>query len=340
MITLNEDYSDFERQAKNLAEKLMSGVNSLEVFDYVLTFDEFLSYSENKIEDVTQNEVLDSFFWEVSSRYSANFETNFKENLLYHQPFLNTLDGTIKDLIRYVERKFRYLRYDEYLDFSGNKDLQLLNAFFREEEPILKDIFDDMQKHKRIYYEKEESDPFCIYNYYEDIPSIFLHPRRKYTRTLEDLSDLVHELGHVKTGMEINEQDPEKALRHGGESLYQEVMSYYYEYKFLEFLIGNDIQTAEAKDVIAENLYALKGSFHNCKVFRKKHINYDNLFENIQYCYGPVLAYYLVDHPNLLESFSKIQYDPFHHEQLENIGFTPQVASSIMKSKIITYFRR
>lgn len=339
MIFLNEDSSELKMQLDNLEKILPTVSSSLEAYDYVVSYNFLREYFNKPTIFTRKNIALLTFFGKEYFHNLVTLKYNFRINRNYHNKFLIDASKAVRNVYQTIKQEYTSLGYKDYRILGGKKDIELLNEFFLEEDPTLKDIFDDMRKAKRIYYDKKSQLPYSFYNFFDGIPSIFLHPRQKNKWTLEDSDSLIHELGHIKAEIDIYNQNPKKALQYSAYSLYQEVMPYYYEQKFLDFLVENNIQKREAKDIFYDNLDLLVDSFDECRGLDKWIFDCDDLLKNIQYCYGPVIASYLVKYPETKESFFKFQYDIFHPSKLEEIGFTTEIATVAMENKAKTYFK-
>ena len=152
--------------------------------------------------------------------------------------------------------------------------------------------------------------------------------------------DFVHELGHVKCDMEIHKKNSHRALEYTYRSLYQEVMPYYYEQKFLEFLVFNNICKQEALDVLFDNLDKCHDDVKKSKrLLNKKALPYKKLFSTLSYSYGFLIANSLVFSPDMKRQFESIQYDDFSADTFFRIGFTPERLQNDLKKYTKQYFK-
>lgn len=221
--------------------------------------------------------------------------------------------------------------------FKNGEDKELLDVFLTKEDASLRDLFFDIYEAKGIYYAPKEKTPYTVYNSLQNIPNIFLI----YSSfDVEALNDFIHELGHVKCEMEINETNSRVALQYSYCSLYQEVMPFYYEKKFLSFLISNNIHKQEAQAVLFDNLERRKKELKKCsKLLQKNQPNYEKLFSDLPYIYGIFVANSCVFSPDVKAQFENILYHDFSADAFLKMGLTKERFQKDLTTYTKQYFK-
>lgn len=340
MILLNDDEKELRAQIDYLKKYALTCTDPIEVFGSVQNYCSLLSVF-SKHADL---EYIKSFPRDVRRTYSkeekeflCKVKSNLKENREFHIQFLRESFRIVDALKK--EMKGNSVLSDSYCDyvFKEDYDVQLLHSFFREEDIVLWDIFQDMKKAGRIYINKSSESPMSFYNNLQDIPNIFL-PEGDITYVF--LRNLIHELGHIKTEMQLNYENSGLFRQYSNQSLYPEVMAYYYEQKFDLFLLSNHIVQ---KEVATELFDTLDFVSHNLKcnrnLFQLGIYSSQSLFSNMQYSYGPMIAASLCSSNELTEAFCKIQHEPFSKETLDSLGLTTEKVGHDFQKQMRSYFK-
>jgi len=340
MITLNKDYSELKSQIAYTKNYLNTCFNSLEVYDYMELY--------KSLKDATRKVEL-PFMWDFPREQWEIYKTEeqrdkylkkecFSKEELFLKEYLQTTHHAIGELLDEIEDFRDDIDGKEIHTFGVDceEPEELLYEFLKEEDKALKEIYEDMKQYKRIYYNKVNLDAHAIYNNLKKIPSIFI-PIKSFD--IEDVAILIHELGHILDNTELCNHSMIKSHLYPSCSIYQEVPSYYYEQKFLEFLIENGKYQIDAQNVLLDNLELLEENIkRDIKTISKKVYNSDNLFDSIQYSIGQVIAP-MLDKEITKSQFSSFQCDYFNHNKLEELGLTAKNTSNCyikkMKNMII-----
>lgn len=213
----------------------------------------------------------------------------------------------------------------------------MLEEFLIEEDRTLFDIYLDICKQERIYYNKANRNACVVYNHLQNIPNIFLPFK---TFNIEACISLAHELGHVRDFMGISDFSSKDINDYALCSSYQEVISFDYENKFLQFLMEDHDYVKEVQRAIFHNVRSLEESIKQDRnTIAKGNCNIFTLFCDIQYSYGPIVAASL---DTLIEKrcFQQFQYDYFDSKKLEENGLSPEVLSHNYVKKMRDIMRK
>ncbi len=164
---LNENYNELKKQLDNIIKYVKKSTDSLEVYDYI-NFYEGLLYTL-KLDYPPYN--LRFFFTkqqkilrkETKRKYQF-LKNNLKENYDYHQDFLMKGIDEIISIKNEVIEKFPSISDEAFPILEEQTCLDLLNSFLKEEDQTLKNIFEDMLKHQRIYVDNQSRNAYCLYH--------------------------------------------------------------------------------------------------------------------------------------------------------------------------------
>jgi len=339
MILLNKDYSNIKKQVMDLKSNEMNTNDIPTIYDLLET--RYALYSN--IDPTVEGSYFQPPSYIQSIRivkYRNNIDKlmqkNFQINKDFHEIFFQTSLIVIREMIEKLEEEIPFIDPKDYHVLKKNQDIEIVTDFLKEEDIVLKDIFNDMRKKKQIYAIKKGSDPNAVYNNFQDIPNIFLPKNRP---TIEMLISLMHELGHIRDYQKVCQENPQVAITYSYYSLYCEVMSSYYEQKFYSYLIQNNIHRKEVQNEMLTELELLEVSLKKCK--KKMHsqdANYDKLFSNCQYAYGPIIANSLIIEPKKKEEFWPIHCDEFSEEKLAEIDLMPKRLTKDLVKSVKRYF--
>ncbi len=335
MILLNSDYSTIESQMTYIRKYLSQHLDDSEIFD-AMELHRALEASigiTNKEKYAFPAKLDEIYKWE-KLRSISNLENRFQEESPFHKRFLTTAYSTLMPLQKELERTTPYIHGENYSII--NKEEDLLNSFFEEENIILKDIFNDMIRQEQFFSNNKRENPNAIYNHLQGIPSVFTY---KEDKNIIGLATIVHEIGHIYDAITLYQENKEKAFSYTYCSLYQEVFSYYYEQKFLYFLIENTSYKIEAQNELLNHLGLLT---NDLKILRRSFsssiYNTYQMASLIQYAYGPIIANCIMASSEKKQAFKRLEYDPFDSSKLIGMGLTPIEAAQTAKNKIKTYF--
>ncbi len=177
---------------------------------------------------------------------------------------------------------------NEFLKYSQVDDPNILNNFIKEKRITkIKSQNDEIENYNGIYiYNNFEPDKSYIYI---DSP----------TNTYEDVSTLAHELGHDMQCKKPREIASDFNLK----TLYDEVISQYYELKFYNFLIDENIAKKEGK--------SLKSCFLDSTYEFLEDIKETQDVESMRYGYGALIAVSIND-------LSKEEFKSFNQNLIYN----------------------
>lgn len=339
MLELNKDPSLIIQQLRYIQNYLKHCVNSAEAYDFILTYNALVDFIKGKKQKkkyiLDQNKWIDFLYNIAYENYEHILKNNFKKNLFYHQEIIGSYTF-MKGLTDELQAKRDITKY-KYHSFQPEEAKELLDAFFAQVDPSLKDLFFEISSARGIYYAPKEKYPCTVYNNLQGIPNIFLICS---LFDVESLNDLVHELGHVKYDIEINKKAPHMALEYSYRSICQEIMPFYYEQRFLDFLISNNIHKQAAQVVLFNNFKWRQNELKKCeKLLNKDNPNYEKLFSNLSYIYGLFVANSLVFSPGMRLQFEDIQYNDFSANAFVKMGLTPERFQQDLTKYTKQYFK-
>ncbi len=266
-MRINEDYSDIERQIKDLSQFLETCTNKSRYYSVSSSF-EMLNYLYclRYGYEFLSGEVADNIARKSMELYQEILENEksvFLRNKQFHKDtFCETYFGPSSSFLKpsrssYLEK----MRNSEKAKLKTGEDKEILEAFFKEKFPEGSDILGELLERGHLYkfFGEDDglSDGFMTFNRCDNAANVFL---KDDVCSLSSLVTLVHELGHVYDFSDSVRTftDEEKARYAFGP--YIEVMSCYYQQLFLDYLINNDIRVEEATVAFFE-LYS--AFFHN-----------------------------------------------------------------------------
>jgi len=371
MIELNRDYSGLIEQLEYIKNHILDCKTPNESAVYKSTYNSLLlayfectgkKYSDRKI---NQNQYVSREGSKREKELLRKFHENYLQNKEFHRDFFVSATYDILDLTDEYLESDEYLKlyesYHPWLKEKRNDDLDILNQFLKERDIVLKEIFEDMQKQKQIYYYPSNGlnsgRPAAILNPVENKTSIFI-PYSK--NNISFLSGIIHELGHVRDFYNIKTRVSKKAQQmYGLKSIYIEVLSTAYQLDFLEFLINNDIKKQEAqmnlvscyneylsflddaccytclpdqyhmdavKQVLSEKdiVRIINPSYDQYESLSDRKLN--NFGECMYYSYGLLIANTISANKEICDQFLNIRHDSFDEKTLTATGITQEVA--------------
>lgn len=274
MSILNENYSEIRRQIHYADSHFIQCRTREDFYNCFATYEMLCKlYEWQTGEDLFDlsgslklmgKVVTDSFEEETVDKFYDDFYRNrtlaFK---LFEKPFL---EGKIvyTDFLRYDGNHLKSIPYKELS--SDVEGMQIISAFLDSKFPSMMGIFDELVASGRIFKtsgDMIQSRAYIFYNPLENIGDLFF---RKPFTTISDLSDFIHEFGHVVDFNNLNSKQPQLCAPTVRNLAYDsEVMSCYYQFQFLEYLIRNHIYKEDAlkvlDDTIAILLYELENGF-------------------------------------------------------------------------------
>ena len=132
-----------------------------------------------------------------------------------------------------------------------------MNSFFSEYDPSMKELYEKLQKEKKILALPEETNRCHVagrafYNCVENDVMIFLNSQLP---SLKKIFSLVHELAHAKDFLNYSSQHSSvDTFLYSIQSPFLEVPSFYDEFKFYDYLFSNSLFKDEATIQLANEL--------------------------------------------------------------------------------------
>lgn len=260
MSILNEDYSEIKRQLDYADSYFVQCQRKEDFYNCYATYKTFCDLymwktGENLFDLSGVLKIISKFFTEqrrehMTDQLYMDFYQNHDTLLeLFLAPFLQgkiaydeflTVQGDYKNA-----RSFRKLS-------SDLEGLQIICSFLDSEIPIARSVFDELIASERLYNMPDDSMHmlgWMFYNPLENKNNILLQNDFQY---ISDLAVFVHEFGHAMDFEWLSVTHPE--LCSPIISCDDEVMSSYYEFQFLEYLIRNNIYKEDAKKVLSNKI--------------------------------------------------------------------------------------
>lgn len=355
MISFNQDYSDIKKQLGYVEENISSCQN---VEEYMILLRDYLSLSyiyslcTGEGDNNFINEEIKEFVSKGNPMYDRKASNmihkakkNFYQSYLHHKEFHHDiLEASYYDMMDILSdfSKSSFYREIKGKNFSPFKEKpeEILVAFFQEEDVVLQDIFSDLQKQNHLYACNQlyPGRACCVQSYSASDFFLFF---RENLGMIDQLSSIVHEIGHIRDYIDIKQRG--ELLFYDDQSLYTETLSVGYEQRFLQFLIENDIHKEEA---ISELYHFYKdyatyfSSFLN--LFGKEcgyDKNSDELYEDLSYSYGVLIGNSIMTSEDQKNQFLSFRQELFDSEKLMAIGLTPEVVSKNMVKTMKQYLK-
>lgn len=264
----NNNYSELKRQINFIEKGFFNCKTRADFYNYFATYQTLcalykvttgidvydfsgpLKLSASVIEDEFSKKVINGF-------YDKFYEDRSISLPLFEKCYFEAIDSYVS-----------FLRKDgEYLDSLPFKELscdleamEIMYSFLDSEFPGSKVLFDELFANGRVFdlgntsrYIDREAVTF--FNPIERVSNLFL--RGKF-RTISDLSSFVHEFGHAVDSDFLSKVSMDLcAPVVNGVRVDVEALSCFYQFKFLDYLIKNDIYKDDARKELATDLGAL-----------------------------------------------------------------------------------
>ena len=254
-MKINEDYSDIERQIKDLGQFLETCTDKNQYYSAATSFGilNYL-YCLRYGNEFVSGEVADNITrkgMELYQEILENEKSVFLRNKQFHKDtFFENFFGPSSSFLKVCRGSYlKKMKSSEKTKLKTGEDKEILEAFFKESFPEGSDILGELLERGHLFKFFDEDDEFSssngfmTFNRCDNAANVFL---RDDVCSLSSLVTLVHELGHVYDFSDSVRTftDEEKARYALGP--YAEVMSSYYQQLFLDYLISNGIRTEEA----------------------------------------------------------------------------------------------
>lgn len=254
-MKINEDYSDIERQIKNLGRFLETCTNKSQYYSAasffgILNYLYYLRYGNEFVSGEAADNITRKGM-ELYQEILENEKSVFLRNKQFHKDtFFESFFGPSSSFLKTCRSSYlKKMKSSEKAKLKIGEDKEILEAFFKEKFPEGSDILGELLERGHLYKFFDEDDEFSssngfmTFNRCDNAANVFL---RDDVHSLSSLVTLVHELGHVYDFSDSVRTftDEEKARYALGP--YAEVMSSYYQQLFLDYLIDNGIRAEEA----------------------------------------------------------------------------------------------
>lgn len=347
MILLNKDDKNLKIQADNIVKNLSKYQDKNALFYSVNVWYEFMELLD--IESDAEIEFpFPSIYSEARKWQSENSDwilQNVNTNINYCQNFYQ-LSASKCAIISHDVYDKMLNRKNSPIDYGKYDMLDILYNFFREEDPVLKELFEQICREGNLYYRPQMEGVGCyLYNNNEKTHNIFLADQ---VMDVAFLDILLHELGHAidhHNSFSYYEKKSIFSLFYGSKYMYNEIYSQLYSLKLLNFLIQNNILKEEAEDVLFNHYADL---FDECTVFGELDGNFSfsssiglgsPFFTDLPYSYGFAIANSLFLDPSLKENFKHIQYEEFCPSKIEQTGLTLEHMTKSVVDNAKTFFK-
>lgn len=381
MIKLNTNYQQLLRQIHHVEEKMLLCQSFEEARYYWDTYDSLItSYQLCTGKSFSSSSIMENMsLFQSESPFFQKYHNNYLENKKFHHNMFSTSFFEMDDILDDYFESSEYLNLSEKefvpLDSSREEEKSILEAFLKETDMTLFDIYQDMQQKGHIYGLTTSNilgnRPFTIFNSIENGCSIFLP---NSCNSISFLEGLVHELGHAKDFLDVSSKVSKKAqYNYFDKSIYPEVLSTKYEQEFLQFLIDNNIHKEEAQYELAAYfntylsfldsalIYTILPDEYHFEAIKKKVSdmeiysftnNYldtaslegelsplNDFTESIEYSYGILLANSIMDSKGQEERFLINHHDYFDKNDLLENGLSSEVVAHNITTKVKTYLK-
>ena len=371
MLKLNEDFSEIKRQIEVLDEyfhrtgKKDNLMACYQTYYSLVFFEKLCNYKLNEGISFRGKDYLANIVKERSNQIKNKFMVNFLENKDFHAkmlaPYFADAGEILGDYCCSDEYTKLYSIYNKPLDSKRGEDFDLLVNFFKDVNPKMNDLFLEMMREKRFYKLDSsflEYSGLTVLNPIEKICNVFI---KEKLSSIKHLSTFVHEMGHVFDDVDyMNRFSIKDTMKYMNENFYVEVLSTYYEQKFYEWLIENNIHKEETKlcfinfmnvylDSIGDAILfsLIPDEYHNAAVagfFTREELidfieEYHGLCEEYEddldvgipefddafnYGYGLMIANGIMHDDEIFNKFLNIRNGMFNKEKLISVGVTPE----------------
>lgn len=371
MLKLNDDFSEVERQIEFLSEyfhrtgKADNIMACYQTYYALLLFKSLCDEKSDKKIITRGKDYVSNIVFERTNQIKNKFMNNFLNNKDFHSEMLSSGFSDVSDLFEEYCESDDYNKlfgvYNKPLDSKKNEDYDLLVNFFKDVNPTLNDLFLEMVDKKRFYKLNPllfENGGFTVYNPIEKISNVIIKEKMP---SIGYLATFVHEMGHVFDDNDFMKRFSVKdSMRLTSENMFIEVLSTYYEQRFYEWLLENNIRREETKlcyvnymtsylDALGDAvLFSLiPDEYHNAavagfftsddlvSVVEKKHnistgleceadLTIPEFDDAINYGYGFVLANGISHDEKMFNDYLNIRNGMFDRNKLINIGLTPE----------------
>lgn len=264
----NNNYSELKRQIDFIEKGFSNCKTKADFYSYFATYQTLcalykvttgidiydlsgpLKLSASIIEGEFSKKVINGF-------YDSFYEDRNISLPLFEKCYFKAIDS----YVGFLEEEGSYLDSLPFKELSCDLEaMEIIYSFLDSEFPSSKVLFDDLFANGRVFdlgsgskYIDREAVTF--FNPVERISNLFL--RGKF-RTISDLSSFVHEFGHAFDSDFLSKVSTDLCVPVvNGVRVDVEALSCFYQFRFLDYLIKNDIYKYDARKELATDLGAL-----------------------------------------------------------------------------------
>lgn len=389
MLFFNENYDDIYNQIKYIEQHFLDCHNPntsaiyLDAYQNMASFYSALtginpcnkSVNRNKYVANTGNQQLNKIFKKRLNNFIKNKQNHF-----------DMMSSSFFEIANYIDLFFLSSYYDEIkyknvAHFGKDEGLDILFSFFDECCPFMKKLFLEYYENNQFYLLPDTMDfsnyeGATLYNPIENISAVFL---KKEFNSIRFLSAIVHELAHVYDFCDYSSHSSStNSQLYSINSSFCEVLSYYYQSKFYEYLLKNNLYKDEVLKELLGDINDLVSTMDDFLLLScidddiirnfKNHMPKDEMikevymnskeldlefdFSNIadsylemvdffsteSYSYGPLFGISMIDYPDIYDKFLMIRGSLFDNSNLQSIDITPDKTAKRMLKKCESYF--
>lgn len=325
---------------------------------------------KNKFVNFSSNEKSNMIYKKSMEELIANKDKH--SNLI-----LNFIDEISEVIENYLDDNSIELEKNRFSYISPIEQEKILKNYLKNEEREMYELFNYYQKEKRIYKMSKSlaeiipSVGCTTYNPLDNKSIVFLEEDKN---KIGELSTIIHEFGHVLDTLTYSKTHTNNMTSlYFQVSPYIEVNSTYKEYKFYEYLLKNDIYKYDTMAILLDSVssyleslsYLAPITFIDPKLLRKNKCilskeeiahqvlektgvtldlsECDMFFDmqnSLRYSYGMMIAFSMLDNPQLYDKVQMIRSPYFDKGKLESIGINDESISKVMVKKINNYFKK
>lgn len=339
-----EMHFDYIHKNKNKVETLEL-ISNIEV---LLSTEEYMNQNRSNywkrlkscrnlvVEQIVKTNRLNDKYIDEFIKYK-NFHYNFITDLFEKIDYEVLDDAILKEDVEDIEEYKMYTSISDFL--VKNKDDELLNSF--------NNLIDKKQIYE-LYLKDYKYSGIHLNSTINKEHYIFIN---RYYDSFEQMTNLVHELGHIKDNEELLKfQSKKNLIYYNFKSAMSEVISSFYEVKFLSFLLDSGLYKERSTTSLVDYDYFIlsqlglvkilssldnnilrhenykemdKETFYNILI-DKENDDYDDIvedydiFDNVNYGYGRLMALYFshlekADKEKFLDVYQKFNINKFDY---------------------------
>lgn len=384
MLDLNTGYEELKRQIQYIETHFLDCKDANMTAIYYSTYRNLVGfYMEATGENPCRSSVNKNQYVKYMGRDRLNSlykkkRENFIANKQNHLHMFYNSYFDVSDMLEdFTDTKY----YDHIVSqaepfFLLDEGLDILYSFFTDCDPQMKSLLEEAKEEKRIYQLPTGclgKDGCVVYNAVENMSNILFNLSSSPLRLLETI---VHEFGHVRDFADYSQRySPKQTGLYSFQTSYCEVLSTYYQYRFYDYLLENNIYTdAVMLDVLGEFMMAVEveddmlllsmlpdEAIRSWKYAQEKQLMFDAVMssslqhdivfdsnvidhrivdfeETVSYSYGTLLSLAMLTDSKLYDNFLANRSGYFNMQTLTDIGFSAEETGKKMVKKCEGYF--